>query len=88
MYFKMITCTFKLQELCEWNCPHYKCTKLCYQICDRPPCTNPCFKKLKCGHQCIGYCGDVCPDLCRICNMDKIEETADIFGYDVDASTR
>jgi hypothetical protein len=47
-----------------------------------------CPKKLKCGHMCIGYCGDVCPNLCRVCNKYDIEETSLMFGYDVDENTR
>ncbi|XP_020558865.1 NFX1-type zinc finger-containing protein 1 isoform X2 [Oryzias latipes] len=63
-------------EPCVWQCPHQSCSKLCHEPCDRPPCTQPCTKILNCGHQCIGLCGDKCPNMCRICNR---EEVTDIF---------
>jgi uncharacterized C2H2 Zn-finger protein len=28
---------------------------------------------LKCGHQCVGVCGDFCPRLCRICDKEKLQ---------------
>lgn len=61
-------------EPCDWQCPHYSCSKLCHQPCDRPPCTEPCRKTLKCGHPCIGLCGDKCPDKCRLCDHDDVSE--------------
>lgn len=30
------------------------------------------MKTLRCGHPCIGFCGEICPDLCRICNPKDI----------------
>ena len=63
-------------EPCQWQCKHYKCTQPCGEICDRPPCDAPCTKKLKCGHDCIGLCGEKCPDLCRICDKEVV---CDIF---------
>ena len=57
---------------CDWQCPHYGCTKPCGQPCDRPACNYQCYKMLKCGHPCIGLCGEKCPDKCRICNKDEV----------------
>lgn len=59
-------------EPCEWNCPHFQCHKPCGQLCDRPPCDKPCNINLECGHQCIGLCGENCPNKCRICNRDEV----------------
>ena len=61
------------RQLCEWKCKHYKCTKRCGEMCDREKCNEPCRKKLECGHQCVGICGDFCPRLCRICDKDKLQ---------------
>ncbi|OCT62801.1 NFX1-type zinc finger-containing protein 1 [Xenopus laevis] len=61
-------------EPCEWKCEHYKCGKLCSEPCDRPPCDVACPKKLKCGHRCIGLCGEPCPSKCRTCNKDEITQ--------------
>lgn len=61
-------------EPCEWRCIHYSCNELCYKPCQRPRCNNPCRKKLKCGHNCIGLCGELCPPLCRICDKEKVTE--------------
>ncbi len=55
-------------EPCLWNCPHFQCSKRCGEMCDRPPCNQPCIKQLKCGHPCIGLCGEECPNLCLICD--------------------
>nr|XP_054748302.1 NFX1-type zinc finger-containing protein 1-like [Lytechinus pictus] len=55
---------------CNWKCDHYECKKLCFEPCDRPPCIKPCPKKRKCGHPCIGLCGEICPNKCRICHKD------------------
>jgi hypothetical protein len=47
------------REECSYRCEHKRCTKLCFEICDRDGCTIPCKKKLRCGHDCIGFCGEV-----------------------------
>uniref|UniRef100_A0A8C5MB86 NFX1-type zinc finger-containing protein 1 n=1 Tax=Leptobrachium leishanense TaxID=445787 RepID=A0A8C5MB86_9ANUR len=62
------------RKLCGWNCKHKKCTKLCLEPCDRDPCDETCQKALKCGHPCIGLCGEPCPKKCRTCNADEMEE--------------
>ncbi|KAG7494034.1 NFX1-type zinc finger-containing protein 1 [Solea senegalensis] len=69
-------------EPCSWHCPHHRCRRLCSEPCDRPPCTQPCGKTLKCGHPCIGLCGDKCPSKCRICNHDEVTEI--LFGTEDD----
>ncbi|KAG8446598.1 hypothetical protein GDO86_014154 [Hymenochirus boettgeri] len=73
---KCATC----MEPCEWKCEHYACTRLCSEPCDRPACKVPCTKKLKCGHPCIGLCGEPCPSKCRICNKEEITQI--FFGYE------
>lgn len=65
-------------EPCQWQCQHFRCTQPCGYPCDRPPCDEPCTKTLKCGHQCIGLCGERCPTLCRICNREEVREV--FFG--------
>ena len=58
-------------EKCSLKCKHNKCNKLCGEICDRKPCEERCDKKMECGHQCYGLCGERCPEVCRICEPDK-----------------
>ena len=56
---------------CQWKCKHHKCKRKCGEICNRPRCNKPCKKTLiKCGHDCIGLCGEPCPDVCRVCDKD------------------
>lgn len=74
------------KENCPRQCPHVKCKKRCGEICDVPACTEPCEKVLKCGHPCIGFCGDKCPPLCRICNPDKLTEF--FMGYEDEEDSR
>lgn len=62
------------RELCQWKCKHYTCTAKCGEPCNRPRCNRPCTKSLKCGHPCIGLCGEECPKFCRICNGDQVKE--------------
>ena len=81
-YERCIPC----KEPCMWWCDHYKCTRLCGEICNRPPCDEPCKKRLKCGHQCIGLCGEKCPSKCRICNRDEVCEI--FFGTEEDEDAR
>ena len=65
-------------EPCPWRCPHYRCTKLCHEQCNRRRCRRPCMTLLKCGHRCIGVCGETCPDKCRVCHHDEVCEV--LFG--------
>ena len=69
------------REPCNWRCEHYRCTNLCSEPCNRPPCDQPCRKRLKCGHDCIGLCGEPCPTDCRVCDRQKVTE---IFFGDED----
>ncbi|KAK3589661.1 hypothetical protein CHS0354_015165 [Potamilus streckersoni] len=73
-------------EPCTWSCPHFQCTKTCNEICDRPPCNEPCQELLKCGHSCIGICGEPCPSLCRICNKDKVRKRR--FGTETNPKSK
>ena len=65
-------------EDCLWRCQHKFCRKRCYEECDRSPCNVPCNLVLSCGHPCIGLCGKPCPNKCRICDHDEVQET--FFG--------
>ncbi|XP_023660655.1 NFX1-type zinc finger-containing protein 1-like isoform X2 [Paramormyrops kingsleyae] len=67
---------------CPWQCRHQRCTRLCHEPCDRLPCQMPCFKRLPCQHQCIGMCGEPCPDKCRICDAGDVQEL--FFGKEAD----
>lgn len=80
-----VPCT-PCKEPCEWRCKHSRCTKLCYDICNREPCYEACERKLKCGHDCVGFCGEPCPPLCRICNEEEL--TAIVFGYEDEEGAR
>ncbi|GLH02045.1 Regulator of nonsense transcripts 1 homolog [Gryllus bimaculatus] len=74
------------QERCNWNCEHLRCNKKCHEMCDREPCYEPCKKKLKCGHDCIGFCGDFCPPLCRTCDEEEVTEV--FFGNEDNENAR
>ncbi|KAG9353375.1 hypothetical protein JZ751_017954 [Albula glossodonta] len=69
-------------EPCAWRCQHHRCGRLCHEPCDRPPCNEPCEKTLPCGHPCIGLCGELCPDKCRICHREQVTEI--FFGEEDD----
>lgn len=77
---------FNIQESCTWHCRHLTCTKKCGEICDRKPCYEPCDLTLNCGHECIGYCGEPCPPLCRVCDEDEV--TGIIFGHEDEPDAR
>jgi hypothetical protein len=34
------------------------------------PCKERCNKKLKCGCECLGLCGEKCPNICNDMNHD------------------
>lgn len=59
-------------EPCVYNCAHFKCKKRCSEICDRPRCYEPCKKRLRCSHQCVGFCGEPCPP-CKVCQPEHFE---------------
>ncbi|XP_035285223.1 NFX1-type zinc finger-containing protein 1-like [Anguilla anguilla] len=71
---------------CGWRCKHHQCTRLCHEPCDRPPCEVACYKKLECGHSCIGMCGEPCPQKCRVCNAEEVSEL--FFGKEADPKAR
>ncbi|XP_030749161.1 NFX1-type zinc finger-containing protein 1-like [Sitophilus oryzae] len=62
------------KELCSRRCPHVRCNRWCGDICNVDPCIERCSKTLPCGHQCVGFCGDPCPKLCKICNEEELTE--------------
>jgi hypothetical protein len=66
------------KEECTRKCDHQTCTNYCGDICSVPPCEENCKKTLKCGHQCIGFCGDPCPPKCLICDKEELTEV--FFG--------
>ena len=73
--FEFLTMYFLcLKELCQWSCEHKTCTKKCGEPCNRPRCDEPCKKILPCTHNCAGLCGEICPQLCRVCDKDKLTE--------------
>ena len=75
------------REPCSWSCKHKRCSRLCHEICDREPCNEPCGRKIKkCGHPCVGLCGEKCPKLCRICNKAELEEI--LFGTEDEEDAR
>lgn len=41
-------------------------------MCNRKRCNEPCTNVLACEHLCIGFCGEECPKLCRICDKEKL----------------
>ena len=61
---------------CALSCPHVQCNNLCNENCDKPFCDESCPKRLRCGHPCIGFCGEICPTLCRVCNPREIAAIA------------
>jgi superfamily I DNA and/or RNA helicase len=63
-------------EVCNLGCKHSKCTLLCKQMCNFN-CERRCDKKMNCGHQCIGLCGEECPNICRTCKPN--DEIFEIF---------
>ncbi|XP_072385751.1 NFX1-type zinc finger-containing protein 1-like isoform X2 [Diabrotica undecimpunctata] len=79
-------CT-KCKEACVRQCHHQKCKRRCGDICNVPPCYEPCRKKIRqCRHPCIGFCGDPCPPLCRICNAEELTEF--FFGTEDEEDAR
>ena len=70
-------------EQCNLGCKHKKCTKKCGELCDREPCDERCDKLMECGHQCYGICGELCPNVCRICNPE-LECFKEDFFYKIE----
>eukprot|EP00057_Strongylocentrotus_purpuratus_P016845 XP_011671319.1 PREDICTED: NFX1-type zinc finger-containing protein 1 [Strongylocentrotus purpuratus] len=73
-------------ERCIWRCQHFRCGAQCGKPCDRRACNDPCAVLLKCGHPCIGLCGEPCPKKCRICDKDEV--TRILFGDEEDNDAR
>jgi len=73
-------------EDCQWKCEHFKCSNRCGEMCSRRRCNKPCTKRLKCGHPCIGLCGESCPSYCRICNPAEVTEI--FFGSEDEDDAR
>lgn len=74
------------KEPCTRRCAHIQCTTKCGELCNVEPCVEPCPKNLKCGHPCVGFCGDPCPPLCRICDKEELEEI--FFGTEDSENAR
>ncbi|XP_064088896.1 NFX1-type zinc finger-containing protein 1-like isoform X2 [Macrobrachium nipponense] len=74
------------QEKCCRACNHQKCGNICGEKCSGKLCELPCPRKLKCGHPCVGYCGDPCPRLCRICDREALTEI--LFGSEDEEDAR
>ncbi|CAF1076922.1 unnamed protein product [Adineta ricciae] len=74
------------REPCAYKCKHLKCTRRCSELCNREPCNKPCYEKLRCGHQCIGLCGEPCPWKCRICDKSIVQEI--FFGTEDEPDAR
>ncbi|KAG4066118.1 hypothetical protein HA402_010320 [Bradysia odoriphaga] len=74
------------KESCKRSCKHSKCQKKCSEICNRDPCSEPCEKKMKCGHDCIGCCGEPCPPYCRSCDKEIVQEV--FFGQEDEEDAR
>ena len=70
-------------EPCMIKCSHRKCTNNCGQMCNVEPCNKRCIKIMKCKHQCMGLCGERCPNVCKICDPDN--ECFQIFFGNEDA---
>ncbi|RHZ83153.1 hypothetical protein Glove_99g360 [Diversispora epigaea] len=66
-------------EGCGWSCNHKgtTCEVSCGVPCNRLPCNEQCSKLLRCGHQCMGLCGENCPSqiYCTICASDDIKNS-------------
>ena len=67
------------KEPCAWKCAHHKCDRLCGEPCNRAYCLEACKKKLRCGHYCVGVCGEACPPFCRVAgcgpSVDVMDDT-------------
>ena len=73
-------------EPCLLGCKHKKCSNLCKEPCDIVPCDMQCDKRLRCGHRCIGLCGEACPAVCRVCDTQHECFTV-FFGYEDDINS-
>uniref|UniRef100_A0A1I8A7A0 RZ-type domain-containing protein n=1 Tax=Steinernema glaseri TaxID=37863 RepID=A0A1I8A7A0_9BILA len=84
-------CLEKCSNQCVHLCKHvdedhdqYKCSdtkrricnKLCMEPCAIEPCDERCSKQLKCGHRCLGLCGEDCPPICKECPLESAPRVA------------
>ncbi|CAF4986027.1 unnamed protein product, partial [Rotaria sp. Silwood1] len=74
------------KEPCAYKCKHLRCTRLCSEPCDRGPCNEPCHWKIRCGHTCIGICGEPCPPQCRQCDKSRVQDI--FFGTEDEPNAR
>ena len=79
------------REPCSWECSHYKCSKFCFEQCDREPCDRQCRKSInvdKCDHRqrCVGVCGEPCPEICRKCDKEELENIDNMYSLHDDSS--
>ena len=42
---------------------------------------------LRCGHPCVGLCGELCPPLCRVCNKEELVDFM-LLGNEEDDDAR
>ncbi|XP_046620436.1 NFX1-type zinc finger-containing protein 1-like isoform X3 [Neodiprion virginianus] len=75
------------RETCAARCKHTICLKRCFELCNRRPCEKQCSKRLKCKHRCIGFCGEPCPPLCKICNKKELIDEF-FLGYEDEPNAR
>lgn len=78
---------YECKNKCRLGCRHVKCKNLCSEICDRSPCNFPCNVEFKCGHECMGLCGEKCLPVCRLCEPDH-EIFQIFFGEEDDPEAR
>ncbi|XP_065342665.1 NFX1-type zinc finger-containing protein 1-like [Cloeon dipterum] len=69
-----ISCATK-STVCQLDsktkCPHAK-KYSCGTVKESLLCKKPCAKKLPCKHQCFGFCGAQCPELCWHCDREHL----------------
>nr|XP_053646634.1 NFX1-type zinc finger-containing protein 1-like [Cherax quadricarinatus] len=70
-----------LSKMCPWTCKHHQCSSKCSDKCSIPLCEESCTELLKCGHVCSGFCGDPCPQLCLVCDAEKLPPQLDNARY-------
>lgn len=66
-------CAFCI-EICANRCIHRACSRMCWQPCDVDRCSEFCQVIRNCGHQCLGLCGEVCPEFCMECSSLRWED--------------
>ena len=49
------------------------------EYCIREICNKRCSKVIKCGCQCLGLCGEVCPNVCRVEDHKTDKDVFEIF---------